>query len=143
MGEIASDGSVSTPSTPFTLTLTRDAALSLNEGSVVRFEAYPNPVTDVLNVKIDSIQSSDLSIVLYDISGRSLYQTNTKENKTRATAINTRRTRSNETVKILLDSGASASIVNHSYVHKNSFSTKSTTQKWSTMAGTFNTRSIL
>ena len=39
---------------------------------------------------------------------------NTKENKTKTTTINTRRTRSNETVKILLDSGASASIVNHS-----------------------------
>ena len=64
---------------------------------------------------------------------------NTKENKTRTTDINTRKIRSNEAVKILLDSGASATIVNHSYVHKNSFSTKGTTQQWSTMTGTFNT----
>ena len=49
---------------------------------------------------------------------------NTNESKTKTTAINTRRIRkirSNKTVKILLDSGASASIVNHSYVHKKFF----------------------
>ena len=78
-------------------------------------------------------QHVDLAPIVFDLIQ------NTKENKTKTTAINTRKIRSNETVKILLDSGASASIVNHSYVHKNNFSTKSTTQQWSTMAGTFNT----
>ena len=53
-------------------------------------------------------QHVDLAPIVFDLIQ------NTKENKTKTTAINTRKIRSNETVKILLDSGASASIVNHS-----------------------------
>ncbi|WP_397446034.1 CHRD domain-containing protein [Polaribacter sp. R77954] len=77
---IASDGSVSTPSTALTLELTRDSALSINDDSVNEFQVYPNPIHDVLNIRMGSNQSSDFSIVLYDISGRSLYNTNSKEN---------------------------------------------------------------
>jgi hypothetical protein len=79
---IASDGSVSTPSTPLTLVLTRDPALSIDDESIVQFGVYPNPVNDILNISIESNQSLDLNIALYDMSGRSLYQTNSRENDT-------------------------------------------------------------
>ena len=51
----------------------------------------------------------------------------------------------NKIVKILFDSGASASIVSHSYVHRNYFSMESTNHQWTTtflgkgMARTFST----
>ena len=45
-------------------------------------------------------------------------------------------------VKILLDSGASVSIVNNSYARGNKNIPKSYTCMWSTMAGTFNTSSL-
>ena len=45
---------------------------------------------------------------------------------------------SNTYVKILMDSGDSASIIHKSYISKNNFITKGTsTNKWSTMAGSF------
>jgi hypothetical protein len=79
---IASDGSVSTASTIFTIELTRDPALSIDGESNVQFAVYPNPVHDILNIRIDAVQSTDLTIVLYDMSGRSLFQTNTIEHDT-------------------------------------------------------------
>ncbi|WP_439131933.1 CHRD domain-containing protein [Polaribacter sp.] len=79
---MASDGSVSTASNSLTLELTRDAALRTNDESINQFQLYPNPVNNVLNIRMDSNQSSDLSIVLYDVSGRRLYKTNTKQNNT-------------------------------------------------------------
>jgi transposase InsO family protein len=50
--------------------------------------------------------------------------------------------RKEKTVKILLDSGASASIVHHSYVAKNDFVKNNTKQEWATMAGTFKTTRV-
>jgi len=46
-------------------------------------------------------------------------------------------------VKILLDSGASASIVNNSYARGNNILRKTSTCTWSTIAGTFNTSSLM
>jgi len=48
----------------------------------------------------------------------------------------------NTHVKILLDSGASASIVNNSYGRGNRTLRITSTHTWSIMAGTFNTSSI-
>ncbi len=79
---LASDGSVSTASTALTLELTRDAALSTDVENIVEFGVYPNPTTDVLNIRMDSNPTTDFSIILYDVSGRSLYKTTTKENNT-------------------------------------------------------------
>ena len=45
----------------------------------------------------------------------------------------------NKNVKILLDSGASASIIHHSYLRKNDFTQDKTIHEWTTMAGTFKT----
>ena len=46
----------------------------------------------------------------------------------------------NTYVKILMDSGASASIIHESYVNKNNFvSRKTYANQWSTMAGSFTT----
>ena len=45
----------------------------------------------------------------------------------------------NKNVKILLDSGASASIIQHSYLRKNDFTQDKTIHEWTTMAGTFKT----
>ena len=42
-------------------------------------------------------------------------------------------------MKILLERGASASIVHHSYVRKNDFTKSKNIHKWTTMAGTFKT----
>ena len=50
--------------------------------------------------------------------------------------------RKEKTVKILLDSGANASIVHHSYVAKNAFVKNQTKQEWATMAGTFKTTRV-
>ena len=48
----------------------------------------------------------------------------------------------NTYVKILMDSGASASIIHESYVSKNNFITRKTSaNKWSTIAGSFSTLS--
>ena len=55
---------------------------------------------------------------------------------------NVRKVRKEKTVKILLDSGASASIVHHSYVAKNAFVKNQTKQEWATMAGTFKTTRV-
>ena len=54
-----------------------------------------------------------------------------------------RRKSTDRTVKILLDSRASASIIRHSYVRKNKLATKNVTNQWTTMAGTFNTNQIV
>ena len=44
-------------------------------------------------------------------------------------------------VKILMDSNASASIINNSFVRANKFNTRKTSaNKWSTMAGSFSTQ---
>ena len=43
----------------------------------------------------------------------------------------------------MLDSGASTSIVNNSYVRGNTSLRKTSTCTWSTMAGTFNTSSLM
>ena len=45
----------------------------------------------------------------------------------------------NKNVKILLDSGASASIIHHSYLRKNDFTQDKNIHEWTTMAGTFKT----
>ena len=50
--------------------------------------------------------------------------------RARSTVIYVRRVHKNKTVKILFDSRASASIISHSYVHRNNFSTKSMTYEW-------------
>ena len=45
----------------------------------------------------------------------------------------------NKSVKILLDSGASANIINHSYVRKNNFTQDKEIVQWETVAGQFKT----
>ena len=45
----------------------------------------------------------------------------------------------NKNVKILLDSGASASIIHHSYLRKKEFTQDKNIHEWTTMAGTFKT----
>ena len=48
----------------------------------------------------------------------------------------------NRYIKILMDSGASASIIHESYVSQNSFTTRKTsTNQWSTITGSFSTSS--
>ena len=48
----------------------------------------------------------------------------------------------NQSVKILLDSGASASIISDSYVTKNDYVKNKTSSNWTTMAGTFETNRV-
>ena len=48
----------------------------------------------------------------------------------------------NQSVKILLDSGASASIISNSYVAKNDYVKNKTSSNWATMAGTFKTNRV-
>ena len=61
----------------------------------------------------------------------------------KSTVDKARRKSTDRTVKILLDSGASASIIRHTYVRKNKLATKNVTNQWTTIAGTFNTNQIV
>ena len=51
----------------------------------------------------------------------------------------TKEVRKNKTVKILLDTGASANIIHHSYVRKNDFSKKQASRTFDTLGGKFKT----
>ena len=61
------------------------------------------------------------------------------KNKEKSKTVSTKKVKSKKTVKILLDSGASASIIHSSYVGKNDFSNKNKKTTWKTLAGDFTT----
>ena len=67
----------------------------------------------------------------------------TIEQINKSTVDKVRRKSTDRMVKILIDSGASASIIRHSYILKNKLTTKNFTNQWTTMTGTFNTNQIV
>ena len=80
---LSSDGSVSTPSTPFTITITRDNTLSVNDfESEVNFSTYPNPAIDVVNIRNGSNQSFNVNIEMYDVTGKRVYSNTNVLNNT-------------------------------------------------------------
>lgn len=55
---------------------------SINETKIVPFEVnvFPNPTTDLINVKINQTDLKGYDIKLFDISGKILYSKNIKSN---------------------------------------------------------------
>ncbi|WP_298516349.1 T9SS type A sorting domain-containing protein [uncultured Kordia sp.] len=65
------------------ITVTREDPLSVEDfASRINFSAYPNPTNGVLNLQSSANQSFDITIELYDVSGRRVYQ---EENTLRST----------------------------------------------------------
>jgi hypothetical protein len=55
--------------------VTREDPLSVEDfANSINFRAYPNPTTSVLNLQSSANQSFEITIELYDISGRRVYQ---------------------------------------------------------------------
>ena len=80
----------------------------------------------------EKINQTDLVSIAFDVlisKERNSEKVSSKQNGAR---------QRNTYVKILMDSGASASIIHKSYVNKNNIITRKTSaNKWSTMAGSF------
>ncbi|KAA1247189.1 CHRD domain-containing protein [Aquimarina sp. RZ0] len=80
---LASDGSVSTPSAPFTITITRDAILSVEEfENAANFSVYPNPANSIINLRSGLDQIFNVAIEIYDISGKRIYNNTSDLNST-------------------------------------------------------------
>ncbi|MGH1388139.1 T9SS type A sorting domain-containing protein, partial [Kordia sp.] len=59
------------------ITVTREEPLSVEDfENAIKFNVYPNPASNVLNLRTSSNQSFDVVIELFDISGRRVYQDN-------------------------------------------------------------------
>ncbi len=65
------------------ITVIRDSVLSVDDfENTIEFKVYPNPTSDILNIKNGFNQSLDVNIELYDISGRRVYANATELNTT-------------------------------------------------------------
>lgn len=52
------------------------AGIINNDGSIGTISIYPNPVTSILNLKIDHIESENMVIEMFDMSGKSVFNRN-------------------------------------------------------------------
>ena len=50
-----------------------DAALGTSENLYKKFDVYPNPANDRLNISVDSDLNGDLSVEIFDILGKKVY----------------------------------------------------------------------
>jgi hypothetical protein len=65
------------------ITVIRDSVLGVEDfENTIQFGVYPNPTSDILNIKNGSNQSLNVNIELYDISGRRVYKNTTELNTT-------------------------------------------------------------